>query len=81
MVLLQELQALQHSLDAEFGKEESDKGLQNDTSFLLSAVGAPCMLTYLLPPTVASSSSEEVDLTPSSLFCAACNKLFKSDKA
>lgn len=50
----EELQALQHSLDAEFGKEESDK---------------------------ASSSSEEVDLTPSSLFCAACNKLFKSDKA
>jgi len=51
------------------GKEEGVGNTESKTAIMLS---------YLLTTDYSGSSNSDV---PPELFCAACNKLFKSDKA
>ena len=74
----QDLQTLQASIDAEFGKD-SDASGKNYLSPVTYQLSRSLSLSVCVH--TASSVDSDNDLPASDLFCAACNKFFKTANA
>ena len=73
----EDLQTLQASIDAEYGKDSNDSG-KGASMYGLSAFSLSLSLSLSL---AVSDDNEDSDLPSTDLFCPACNKFFKTANA
>lgn len=72
----EDLQTLQASIDAEFGKDSDDSGKKLQSDLFCFVRSAVTRVRF-----AEASDVSEKDLPGGDLFCAACNKFFKSSNA